>query len=253
MSYYTSSVTASVRQYGIRTLLEQLGVDSLNPPVNTLFRIGDGYNATLGELLVFLNGMLQDTTALNYAETDERTLTMNVGLNPRARLLGINVVRNTGEGGLIAVDRPPAFVGGVIYQTSQPYGNPNELMVFMNGQLLIRGVGYATLPPNQFSMLVPIPPGAVFVTAIVNNGAQGLQFRETNVGFGAFPAIVPTVNFLDKNENEFLVFINGQLQAENFDYHLLYNNQVVVTRVIPGANDIEIIGIRSSHPSRWRS
>jgi hypothetical protein len=196
--------------------------------------------------------MMQDINPPDYVETDARTITMNIGLAALDRLTGLNIVRNTGSGGLIAVDRPPANVGPGVYQTSQNIPNNNELLVWMNSLLLLPGIHYNKTGPNQFTVLIAIPPGAVFVTAIISAGNQGFNFRETFAAFGAFPAVVPTVNNLDKNIDDFMVVINGQLQAENFDYRI-HLTQVIVTRVIPGVNDIEIIGIKSCNPSRWRS
>ena len=251
-SYWGDLPQANTGNYGIRFLIEQLGVDALNPPVNTIFRLNDGFRAPQNELLLFRNGLVQDINPPDYAETDARTITMNAGLAALDRLTGLNIVRNTGSGGLIAVDRPPLALGGGVYQTSQNIPNNNEIMVWMNGLLLLPGIHYNKTAANQFTVLIAIPPGAVFVTAIVSAGNQGFNFRETSAAFGAFPAIVPTVNNLEKNIDEILVIINGQLQAENLDYRIQLT-QVIVTRVIPGVNDIEVIAIKSCNPSRWMS
>jgi hypothetical protein len=245
--------SAGGKQYGLRSLMELLGVDALDPPNNTLYRMGDGYNATLAELLLFKNGMLQDTSAPpDYQEADSRTVQMVLPLIPADRLMGVDIVRDSGTGGLLAVDRPPLNVGGAVYQTSQNFASTQELYVFLNGQLLLDTVGYNITAINQFTLTAPLPPGGVLVAVVIKSGLQGIAFRETYIAFGAFPAVILTANPLNKNETDFLVFINGQLQSEDFDYMVFYN-RIAVIRVVPGVNDIEIVGINASHPSKWRA
>lgn len=254
MSWYYGpdpDVVLEMQQYGIRSLIEQLGNEALNAPLNTRFRIADGYNAPLATLMLFRNGILQDTTAGDYTENDDRTVIFAENLWPVDRVLSLAVVPDRGDGGLVVIDRPPANVG-LVYTMSQLYAVGAELLVFVNGLLQIDGVHYNSAPPNQFTLLAPPAPPGVVVAVIITRGEEGLEWRETFPAFGVFPAFVPLVNMVDKDRHEVVVYINGQLQAENFDYELV-STGVNVTRVIPGLNDIEIVAIKACHPSQWRS
>lgn len=254
MSWYYGpdpDVVLEMQQYGIRSVIEQLGLEALDAPLNTRFRMADGYNAPLGTLLVYRNGVLQDTTAGDYVENDDRTVLFAANLLAPDRVLMLAVVPDRGDGGLVVVDRPPANVG-LVYTMSQLYTAATELMVFVNGLLQIDGVHYVSGPPNQFTLLAPPAPPGVVVAVIITRGEEGLEWRETFPAIGVFPAFVPLVNTVDKDRHEVFVYINGQLQAENFDYELV-STGVNVTRVIPGANDIEVVAIKACHPSKWRS
>ena len=249
--YYGPSGAGELQQYGLRFLYEQLGHEAIDSPNNQIYRIPDGYNAPLGLLWLFRNGLIQDITTGDYAENDDRTVIFTPNLAAMDRIKAIGIVDDRDYGGMLCVDRPPGNVG-LLYTLTQNYNAGFELFVWQNGLKLIETSHYTLNPPNQFSLLALPPPGSTIVASIVTQGNEGMQWRETYTGMGAFPAMVPTVATIDKHKDEILVFINGQLQAENFDYEVL-STGINVTRAIVGPNDIEIIAIKACHPGQWRT
>lgn len=240
---------------GVRALIEQLGNEAVDAPNNQVYRFGPGYNPQFGYLLWFRNGILQDTTGGDYAETDARTITMVANMLNLDRMLGISIGLDVGGGGLLVVDRPPAGAGAGPYTTTQNFVASDNLFVWLNGILQIDNalVDYVSAPPNQFTFNAPPPPGPI-VSAIIPTGARGLISRETFLNQGPFPAILPVVNTLDKDNNAILVFINGQLQAENFDYVITGVNTINITRVIPGAtHSVVVVQIAKSAETEWRA
>jgi len=257
MSWYqVESPPALVSQYGARALFEQYGNEALNAPVNTEFRFPDGYNPALARLLVFRNGVLQDITGGDYTEPDSRTIQMAVALINFDRLLGLEIFRDIGQGGLKSVDRPPAGAGVGPYTVTQPFAFGRELLVWLNGILQFEHAleDYQITLPNQFTFNAAIPPASVIVAANISTGQQGIKYRENYRNLGPFPANIATVNTLDNDLETVLVFLNGQLQAINFDYIITGPNTIRITRVVPGAvNEVQIIGLAASHPPQWRA
>jgi len=252
-NYDGESIAIQPYQFGLRALIEQYGIEAIDNPLNTNYRYIDGYQAGRGYFNLYRNGLWQYNT-IDYNEYGSTEFTMLVAMLNRDRLNGISIGLNQGLGGLRCVDRPPAGVWPN-YTTSQPFQYIDELLIFVGSQLQIPTVDYTITPPNTFTLLNPLPPGALVEVAIISRGVQGLAFRESFAAFGAFPAAVPMANDPDKSQHENLIFINGQLQAENTDYQIGVIGGVGtlnVTRFIPGVNDIEIIGIRASNPSKWR-
>lgn len=244
-----------ISEYGARALFEQHGNDALNAPTNTIYRFPDGYNPTLARLLVFKNGLLQDVTAGDYTETDSRTVTMDAALVDIDMLLGLEIFRDIGYGGLKCADRPPIGAVPGPYTVTQTFADKQELLVFLNGLLLTEGAlkDYIAAIPNQFTLNV-IPIGPVLVALVLSLGDQGLHFREDFANQGPFPGNVVTVNTLDNDLDTILVFLNGQLQSINYDYIITGPNTVRFTKTVLGANhDVSVIAVAASHPAKWRS
>lgn len=256
MSHYTGTGGGSAT-FGMRSLIEQLGNEAVNMPANTIYRFSDAYNSSLGTLLWFRNGNIQDITAADYVETDQRTITMAAAMLAADRLNGIVISDNTGLGGLLGVDRPPAGALVGPYTSTSPFSQGIELFVWLNGLLQVDNVAedYVSDPPNsQFTFNAAIPGLSTIVSAVIQLGAQGLISRETFLAQGPFPGAVALANAIDRNEENVLVFIDGELQAENFDYILTTPNNLQVTRPLVGANHtVEVIRIAASAPQRWRA
>jgi len=258
VAYVWSSIGAASGslQFGVRALIEQLGLEALNAPTNTIYRFTDAYNAALETLLLFKNGVLQDTTAVDYIETDDRTITVAPALLAADRLNGIVISDTIGYGGLDGVDRPPAGAGVGPYTVSTAFGDSDELFVWLDGILQHDGVALdyqSDVANNQFTFNAAIG-GAVVVCAVVRAGVQGLLSREVFTAQGPFPANVVIADDIDRNNEALLVFINGQLQAENTDYEIRGITTVAITRTILGAtHTVTVVRLASSQPQKWRA
>lgn len=256
--YYGPTLAELAGHYGVHFLEEILGNEALNPPTNTQYRIPDGYNPTLERLLLFRNGMFQHLAAGHYAETDARLITMAATLWPIDRLLALSIIDDMGQGGLVAVDRPPTLAGGGVpwigpYDVSAPF-DADELLVFLNDKLLVDGVGYNSDVANQqFSFMGgPVPVPRNICAVVIRKGPQGMIWRETQLGLGPFPANIILANTMDRTTECILLFINGQLQAETYDFNITDPNTIAELMTILGANDTEIISIASSNAPAWR-
>lgn len=252
----TPSVGAlsNIGNHGVRALVEQLGIEALNVPLNSIYRFFPGFNAPNGNALYFRNGILQDTTGGDYVETDDRTITTAIAMLNLDRLLAMSIGQNIGFGGLIVVDRPPAGVAPGPYTTSVNYGIGPQLFVFRNGLLQSEGalLDYVITAPNQFTFNAVIP--GVVIAVAIQSGGQGLQSRQALNNQGPFPGPAVLPANVDYENNAVLVFINGQLQSMNFDYTINPPNTINVTRIIPGAiNRVDVIEIVKSQHLLWRN
>jgi len=261
MSWYYGPTTAEILgHYGVHFLEEILGNESLDPPTNTEYRIPDGYNPTLERLLVFRNGVFQYPDAGHYVENNARLITLAATLFPIDRLLALSVIDDLGLGGLISVDRPPALAGGGVpfvgpYQCTGNIINSDELLVFLNGLLQVEGVNYTVdTVNNQFTFIGgPVPLPRNICAVIIRVGQQGIIFRETQLGLGPFPANINLVNTIDRTQQCVLLFVNGQLQAETYDFNITAPQIIREIMAIPGVNDVEIIAVASSNAPAWRT
>lgn len=250
-------ISGGARQYGVRALHEWFGNDALDAPLNTIYRFPYAYKPGEAVLFWHRNGVLQDLTGGIYAETNARTVTMAAGVDDQDRVLGLSVAANIGKGGLVGTpDRPPAGAGQGPYTVTGAFTDEEELYVYRNGVLQLEGVGnnyVADVPNNQFTFEAGtvILPADVIVSAVIKRGEQGQQWRERQVT-GAFPGVIAVVNDMDREHDCILLYLNGVLLSESFEYDVTGVNAIQVYAAAGAPNDVEIVAIRYSQNPEWR-
>lgn len=252
---------SDIRQFGARSLFEQLGNEALNAPANTQYRFPDGFNAGLNTLLVWLaaagslGGVGQRSGGVHYTETNDRLITYAAPPANSDRLTMLSIASNLGFGGLACVNRPPAGAGAGPYTVTQNFASANELFV-LHGGLLNRSSGalpqYNVALPNQFTFTAI--PALNIVAFVLRSGPQGLISRSTLLNQGAFPGNVTSPVALDHKSNCILVFLDGLLLSENYDYTITTTTNIAISLVVAGANHVvQIVQIAASKAPNWRA